>query len=111
SSQAETVPWEAPVMPHKTVVIAGGSGFIGRAIARRLVSIPEVEVRVLTRSPERAQARLTIPTIQFVRGEVTEPATLTGALTNADVIIDAVQFEGYPVENPKRGLTFERVDY
>ncbi len=26
-------------------------------------------------------------------------------------MVSAVQFEGYPVENPKRGLTFERVDY
>jgi NADH dehydrogenase len=27
------------------------------------------------------------------------------------VAINAAQFDGYPIENPRRGLTFERVDY
>lgn len=98
-------------MDQKTVAIAGGSGFIGRAIARRLARIPEVRVRVMSRSPERAKQRLGLPNIEFVRGEVTQPDTLNDALKGADAIVNAVQFEGYPVENPKRGLTFERVDY
>ncbi len=32
-------------------------------------------------------------------------------MQNADTIVDAIQFDGYPVENPGRGLTFEKVDY
>jgi NADH dehydrogenase len=36
---------------------------------------------------------------------------LPNALQGANAIVSAVQFEGYPVENPKKGLTFERVDY
>lgn len=98
-------------MDQKTVAIAGGSGFIGRAIARRLARVPEVRVRVMSRSPERAKQRLELPGAEFVRGEVTEPDSLTEALKGADTVVSAVQFEGYPVENPKRGLTFERVDY
>src|ERR1700747_1710331 len=69
-------------MAAKTVAIAGGSGFIGRAIARRLAAIGEIKVRGLSRNPEAARA-----------------------------IVDAVQFDGYPIENPRQGLTFERVDY
>ena len=93
------------------VAVAGASGFIGRAIVRRLVTVPDVRVRGLSRSPERARHRLDLPNLEWVRGEVTEPATLSNALRGADAIVSAVQFEGYPVENPKKGLTFERVDY
>ncbi len=98
-------------MSEKIVATAGGSGFIGRAIARRLAGIPEIRVRGLSRSPERARQRLDLPNLEWVRAEVTEPSTLPNALKGAQAIVSAVQFEGYPVENPKRGLTFERVDF
>jgi uncharacterized protein YbjT (DUF2867 family) len=98
-------------MPAKTVAIAGGSGFIGRAIARRLAAIGEIGVRVLTRNPDTARARLELPGVEFVRGDVGNPATLKDALAGASAIVDAVQFDGYPIENPRRGFTFERIDY
>ena len=98
-------------MPAKTVAIAGGSGFIGRAIARRLASTGEIKVRVLTRNPDTARARLELPGVEFVRGDVGNPATLKDALAGASAIVDAVQFDGYPIENPRRGFTFERIDY
>ena len=98
-------------MPEKTVAIAGGSGFIGRAIARRLAAIGEVKVRVLTRNPGAARARLDVPGVEFVRGDILNPATLKDSLAGASAIVDAVQFDGYPIEDPGRGLTFERIDY
>jgi uncharacterized protein YbjT (DUF2867 family) len=98
-------------MPDKTIALAGGSGFIGRAIARRLAAIPDLRTRVMSRSPQRARERLALPNIEFVRAEVTDPATLPNALQGASAVVCSVQFEGYPIENPKRGLTFERVDY
>lgn len=91
-------------------VVAGASGFIGRAIVRRLAVLPDTRVRGMSRSPEVARKRLDLPNLEWVRGEVTEPSTLPEALKDADAIVSAVQFEGYPVENPKKGLTFERVD-
>ena len=36
----------------RTIAVAGGSGFIGGAIVRRLAAIPSLKVRVLTRNPE-----------------------------------------------------------
>jgi uncharacterized protein YbjT (DUF2867 family) len=97
-------------MSEKIIAIAGGSGFIGRAIARRLSAMPGIRVRGMTCAPERARQRLDLPNLEWVRAEVTEPATLPNALKDATAIVNAVQFEGYPVENPKKGLTFERVD-
>src|SRR5271166_4003373 len=98
-------------MPDKIVAIAGGSGFIGRAIARRLAGMPDIHVHAMSRSPERARQRLDLPNLEWVRAEVTDHSTLPNALQGAQVVVSTVQFEGYPVENPKKGLTFERVDY
>ncbi|HSU91735.1 MAG TPA: NAD-dependent epimerase/dehydratase family protein, partial [Sporolactobacillaceae bacterium] len=98
-------------MPAKIVAIAGGSGFIGRAIARRLAAIGDIKVRVITRNPDAAYERLKVQGVEFVRGDIADPATLKDSLAGASAIVDAVQFDGYPIENPRRGLTFERVDY
>ncbi|MGD0075891.1 MAG: NAD-dependent epimerase/dehydratase family protein [Candidatus Binataceae bacterium] len=95
----------------KVVAIAGGSGFIGGAIARRLAGIPAIRARLLSRNPERARERLAPIDADFVRAEVTDPSSLKTALDGARAIVSAVQFDGYPVEDPSRGLTFERVDY
>jgi uncharacterized protein YbjT (DUF2867 family) len=98
-------------MDAKTVALAGGSGFIGRAIARRLAASGSTKVRVLTRNPEKARSQLDLPGVEFVHADIAQPASLTDALKGANTIVDAIQFDGYPVENPRRGLTFERIDY
>jgi len=96
----------------RIVAVAGGSGFIGRAIVRRLAGIPGLRIRVLTRNPEKARARFaSVETIEFVAADVGHPSSLPAAIAGADAIVNAVQFDGYPVENPARGLTFNRIDY
>jgi len=97
-------------MELKTVALAGGSGFIGRAIARRLVA-GGINVRVLTRNVDSARARLNLPGVEFAGVDIRLPAMLQQSLRGASAVVDAIQFDGYPVENPRRGLTFERVDY
>jgi uncharacterized protein YbjT (DUF2867 family) len=98
---------------RRIVAVAGGSGFIGRAIVRRLAHDPDAAVRVLTRDPQRARARFSgdAPNIEFVAADVTQGARLAEAVAGAAAIVNAAQFDGYPIENPARGLTFERVDY
>ena len=97
-------------MDRKTVLIAGGTGFVGRAIVRRLAS--EVNVRVLTRHPDRARKTLAgLDNVAPIAGDVTDAATLGPALAGVEIVIDAAQFDGYPVEDPRRGMTFDRVDY
>ncbi len=98
-------------MDGKIVALAGGSGFIGRAIARRLVAVGGIKVHVLTRNPVKARAQLDLAGVEFVHGDIAQSASLKDALLGASTIVDAIQFDGYPVENPRRGLTFERIDY
>src|SRR5579864_634277 len=95
----------------RIIAIAGGSGFIGRAIVRRIATIPRLTVRVLTRDPDKARARPIDGRVDFVAADVYDPARLATALAGADTIVNAVQFDGYPIEQPSRGLTFNRVDY
>lgn len=96
-------------MERTTVAIAGGSGFIGRAIVRRLGAA--ARVRVLTRNPDAVRARLAGTGAEFIRADVTDAASLETAMAGAQIAINAAQFDGYPIEDPRRGLTFERVDY
>jgi len=99
-------------MDEKTVAVAGGSGFIGRAIVRRLAGIPATRVRLLTRDAERARRKFEAPAnVEFVSADVTNRDSLKPALAGVSAVVNTVQFDGYPIENPRRGLTFERVDY
>jgi NADH dehydrogenase len=89
------------------IVVAGGNGFLGRAITTELVAAGH-DVAVMSRNaPASAPAG---GQLRCVQGDVTRPETLAVALQGAEVVVDAVQFPGSPMENPKKGFTFEKVD-
>lgn len=89
------------------VFVAGGTGLLGRAITAALLAAGH-QVTVGSRS--RPTGDLLDIRATWVRADVTEPAGLSEALRGADTVVDAVQFPNSPIENPKKGLTFERVD-
>ncbi len=89
------------------VLVAGGTGFLGRAFVRGLHR-RGARVAVLTRNPGRA-SRLGLPA-EFVEADVRRPGTLAPALHAVDTAILSVQFPGYPVEAPAHGRTFMEVD-
>jgi len=96
---------------HEMIVaVAGGSGFIGGAIVRRLLGAGYL-VRIITRNPAQAWQRFGSSHVDFFRADLTEPRSLRVPLAGVGAIINAAQFDGYPVENPRRGLTFEQVDF
>lgn len=78
-------------MKLEQVVIVGGSGFLGRAIANRLArNAAGLRIRVPTRRPDLARALLTFPTIEIVGADVHDPATLARVLGGADAVINLV---------------------
>lgn len=92
------------------VLVNGGTGFVGSAIVRALLAHPEQpDVRVLSRSPEKYRGYFP-DSVQLVQGDVLRPHTLPTAFAGVQAVVNAVQFPGYPVEAPKRGLTFDRYD-
>lgn len=76
-------------MNPQHVVIVGGSGFIGSAIANRLC---EAGVRVLipTRRRSRAGHVLLLPNVEVVEADVHDPAVLAGLFADADAVINTV---------------------
>jgi uncharacterized protein YbjT (DUF2867 family) len=78
------------------VVVSGGTGFIGRAVVDELRSRGH-DVVAASRHGD-------------VRIDVHDPASLRAAFSGADAVVNCVQFTNYPIENPRKGLTFDAVD-
>lgn len=95
-------------MAEGGVLVAGGTGFIGSHLATRLQR-EGYRVSVLSRRPEAAAAKLD-PAIARVRGDVQNFKSLVSALRDVDILVGAVQFPGAPVEKPRYGHTYMRVD-
>ncbi|MFN2587167.1 MAG: NAD(P)H-binding protein [Actinomycetota bacterium] len=91
------------------VVVAGGTGFIGRHVARSLMDAGH-SVTVLTRDPGGVAAIPELERAGAVRADVTDPRSLTGVLAGAEAVAGAVQFPKHPVEVPRKGLTYDRYD-
>lgn len=89
------------------IAVAGGTGFLGREIARALLEAGH-DVSVLSRTKPREP--LLDPRSGWVQADVTAPAGLADALRGFEAIVDAVQFPNSPMENPRKGYTFEKVD-
>jgi NADH dehydrogenase len=90
------------------VVVAGGTGLLGRAITQGLLDAGHEVIVVSRATPVREplDSRAT-----WRAGDVTRPETLSAALNGADALVDAVQFPNSPIENPQKGYTFEHIDY
>ncbi|MCZ7662568.1 MAG: NAD(P)H-binding protein [Thermoleophilia bacterium] len=101
------------------ILVSGASGFMGRAITRQLLAGGH-EVRAMSRSVERAQSVLSRyevgrraleeKRLTFVSADVTEPATLPEAVSGTEAVVQCAQFPGAPNEDPKKGLTYMKVD-
>jgi len=72
---------EMPRLPDlrgRTVLVTGGSGFIGRRLVYALLRQGAV-VRVLSRSPKRLQGTWPQGRVDFVQGDLETPESLKGA--------------------------------
>jgi NADH dehydrogenase len=89
------------------IVVAGGTGFIGREVVRRLLQDGEHEVAVTTRDPGRDLWGGRVRLEQAFAGD---RVSLGKAFTRADVVVQAIQFPNHPVEDPSKGRTYMEVD-
>ena len=91
------------------VVVAGGTGFLGRHISRSLLDAGH-EVTVLGRNPEKVSSIPLLQGANATRGDVIAAPSLTGKLEGADAVVQAVTFPNYPMEVARKGLTFDNYD-
>ena len=92
------------------IVVAGGTGFLGRHISKALLAGGHA-VTVLGRSPDKVSRIPELAGANATLGDVTDPTSLTGRLEGADAVVMAVQFPNHPIEVPRKGLTYERYDH
>jgi NADH dehydrogenase len=90
------------------ILVSGGTGFVGSAIVRELLRRGE-KVAVLGRDAKKVR-KLFDASVDVRAGDVRDPSTLGAAMRGADIVINAVQFPGSPIENRHKGWTFEEVD-
>src|SRR5215213_2266734 len=91
------------------ILVAGGTGFIGGEVVRVLAGRGE-RVAVLSHRPERARARLPGLDVEVRAGDARDAESLRRAVQGVTTVISAMQFPNFPMENPKKGFTFEEVD-
>jgi NADH dehydrogenase len=89
------------------ILVAGGTGFTGRAVVRALRKRGH-KVRVLSRGSANPFAD--DAGVEMVRGDVRDPGSLDDAVQGVRCVVGAVQFPGHPVEVPSRGLTYDEYD-
>lgn len=91
------------------IAVAGGTGFLGRHVSGALLEGAH-SVTVLSRNPDRVSTIPALAGANAARADVTDPASLVGALQGFDAVVGAVQLPNYPMEVPRAGLTFDRFD-
>jgi NADH dehydrogenase len=92
----------------RTVAVAGGTGFVGGAIALELHRRGD---RVIVLSHHGEPARGGLPDgVEISRADVQTGDGLVEALRGADALVIALAFENSPMEAPRRHRTFMEVD-
>lgn len=76
-------------MRHESILIIGGSGFIGSHIVAQLAATGR-RVIVPTRRPHRARHLTVLPTVQLVDADVFDPRALDRLMQSADAVINLV---------------------
>ena len=92
----------------RTVAVAGGTGFVGGAIAAELHRRGD---RVVVLSHRGESARGGLPdAVKIRKADVVSGAGLETALTGVDALVVALAFRNSPMEAPRKGRTFQIVD-
>ncbi|NMF98351.1 complex I NDUFA9 subunit family protein [Aromatoleum toluolicum] len=76
-------------MKLERVVLVGGTGFVGRAVANRL-SREGITMLVPTRRYIHAGELLVLPTVDVVEADIHDPATLERLFAGADAVVNLV---------------------
>ncbi len=71
----------------KPICILGGGGFVGSHLAARLT---EVELRIVSRRPERHAGLRVLPHVKLVQADVHQPEALTTVLDGCGAVINLI---------------------
>jgi NADH dehydrogenase len=95
-------------MARRSILVVGGSGFIGSQVVSRLAA-QGWQVRVPTRRPERARALTVLPGVQLIEAQVQAPGVLDTLATGCDAAVSLVGIlHGRRGQPPGWGPDFDR---
>ncbi len=92
------------------ILVTGGTGFVGAGVVRELAQRGN-PVAALGRDRDKVARRFARMPVTARAGDVRNADSLREAFTGIDVVINAVQFPNSPIENKRKGYTFEQIDY
>jgi len=92
------------------ILVAGGSGFIGAAVVRRLAR-DGADVVVMSAHPDRSRARIEGLGARVAQGDVLDAGSLDRAVAGAQAVIQTLTFPTFPVQRPRKRFTFEEFDH
>ncbi len=92
------------------ILVTGGTGLVGAAAVRELARRGS-PVAVVSRDAASVPRRFPDLKVEPRQGDVRDPASLRSAFEGAEAVINAVQFPNSPIENKRKGWTFEQIDY
>lgn len=87
------------------IVVAGGAGRLGTLLVNRLAKRGDLQVRILTREPARAE-HLAADAVTVVRGDVRDRESVRRATADADIVVSAVH--GFAEPRPNSLATIDR---
>ncbi|EOT45541.1 MULTISPECIES: NAD-dependent epimerase/dehydratase family protein [Enterococcus] len=94
-------------MQKKRMVIFGGSGFVGQAIAKRALA-NQYEVVSISRSGRPDQTDAWLNQITFVKSDVFDPTQWQDVIQPGDCLVDAI---GILTQKKAKHITYRRFHY
>lgn len=76
-------------MSIRTVLLIGGSGFVGSAIAAKLAAADKT-LLIPTRRREHARHLMCLPAAEVIEADVSDPATLAALMSGVDAVVNLV---------------------
>lgn len=91
-------------LKHKTVLLAGASGYLGNYILQELLA-HDIRTHIILRKASKNKLNFEKP-VKIIEAEITKAATLKNSCLNIDIVISTVG-----ITRQKDGLSYIDVDY
>jgi uncharacterized protein YbjT (DUF2867 family) len=94
-------------MTYSSILVIGGSGFIGRHLVAKLAAEGR-HVRVPTRRMERAKHLIPLPGVEVLEADIHAPGIAAGLLQGMDAVVNLVGILHGAEGGPQWGRAFDR---